>query len=566
MKSFIYRVVDRIALTSAITASLLVIISTGELHAQSLKMDWLGYFTSSWTVDGRGVVKDSNGNTYVSGDYAFTADFDQGPGKIERTAVGNSDIFLAKFDGTGLLQWTASKGTTGWEHNYDLVLDQFGNPLLSGNMGDEAFLANYNSTGAHLWERRLMGSGFATITSVAVDYQGNIITAGIFSGIIDFDPSNNQFLMDGSVREAFIAKFNPNGHFIWAREVNVDSAQSSTYGESLSVDEHGGIYLMGHGTGHMDLNTDGSAQNFYQSIGINGTDDLFLIKLNKQGKYQWSYGFGSVETDYAVSVSVHGAGVYNTGYVNATVDFDPGPGTDAINTNTLTGYLQKFDTSGNYQWVRRAPGVFMTASRSMMASQDGFVYWCSSFRDQATIPTQNGTVFMKSAGDFDNCLLKVDASGQFIWAEHVHKGLGLERAWDLHAHNDGTIVITGDFDDLTEIRCGDDSIRHSPQNHWDAFIQHISDTSFYNSTKKYANSLDVKVYPNPTSGLLTISGLTDNFTDIHVFDLLGHKQQLSIQRGPASIFLNLDQLPQGMYVLSMVSGQQRLNKRIMVKR
>lgn len=65
------------------------------------------------TDKAEGVAVDDDGNVYVTGFFAGTADFD-GDGQADVTATGSStdgDFFIAKYDQTGSLLWVTSAGS-----------------------------------------------------------------------------------------------------------------------------------------------------------------------------------------------------------------------------------------------------------------------------------------------------------------------------------------------------------------------------------------------------------------------------------------------------------------------
>ena len=75
--------------------------------------------------------------------------------------------------------------------------------------------------------------------------------------------------------------------------------------------------------------------------------DIFVVKLDTAGTFQWAVSAGSTDKDYGLSIAVDGSGnVYVTGLINSagaanyTVDFDPGVGTYDV-TAGRSAYLWK---------------------------------------------------------------------------------------------------------------------------------------------------------------------------------------------------------------------------------
>ncbi|HAV61819.1 MAG TPA: hypothetical protein DCY13_05595, partial [Verrucomicrobiales bacterium] len=129
---------------------------------------------------GYGIAVDAAGNSFVTGRYGSNpATF--GAGEANETALaglgGNNglDVFIAKYDSNGLLQWVKSAGgaTSNW------------------------------------------GAG------IDIDANGNCYVAGRFTGTATFGPGEaNQTVLTGPLGgsdEIFVAKFGPNGNLAWVR-------------------------------------------------------------------------------------------------------------------------------------------------------------------------------------------------------------------------------------------------------------------------------------------------------------------------------------------------------------
>jgi hypothetical protein len=98
---------------------------------------------------GYGVAVDSTGNVYVTG---------SAEGTLGASAFGLSDMFLAKFDSSGNNIFIQQLGTTGRDISYGIILDSSLNPFITGSAEgnldgntsaglSDIFLAKFNSSG-----------------------------------------------------------------------------------------------------------------------------------------------------------------------------------------------------------------------------------------------------------------------------------------------------------------------------------------------------------------------------------------------------------------------------------
>src|SRR5205085_2835296 len=72
------------------------------------------------------VTTDALGNLFVTGYFYGTSDFDPGAGVTNLTSAGGEDIFIAKYDASGILLWAKRIGGTGDDAAYSMVSDGTG--------------------------------------------------------------------------------------------------------------------------------------------------------------------------------------------------------------------------------------------------------------------------------------------------------------------------------------------------------------------------------------------------------------------------------------------------------
>lgn len=82
---------------------------------------------------GRAIATTANGDTYITGGFEGTADFDMGPGTYDLTATGNSgDVFVQKIDAEGNFEWAFNMGSVYEDYGRAIEVDDNGNVYTMG--------------------------------------------------------------------------------------------------------------------------------------------------------------------------------------------------------------------------------------------------------------------------------------------------------------------------------------------------------------------------------------------------------------------------------------------------
>jgi hypothetical protein len=190
--------------------------STGAYDMFVSKLDASGNFiwakNMGGTLSDRGqsIVSDGTGNTFVTGRFQGTSDFDPGASTLNLTSAGQDDIFILKLNSMGNLDWAKSIGSTtstSFDRGKDIAVDGSGNVYtigvfqgtadfdpgagnfnLSSVGGIDLFISKLNSSGDFIWAANIGGTGNDLATSLTLDPFNNITTIGSFQGTVDFDP------------------------------------------------------------------------------------------------------------------------------------------------------------------------------------------------------------------------------------------------------------------------------------------------------------------------------------------------------------------------------------------
>src|SRR5687768_12550733 len=221
------------------------------------------------------------------------------------------------------------------------------------------FLSKYDTRGNFIWVKTIGPPGQARIHSLIIDPETKDIYAiGWFSGTVDFDPGADSFkITTAGSSGIFINKFDAFGNFIWAKGISGLNGFGSSNGFAFDPRGSGSIYLTGSYNGTMDFDPGPEVYNL-TSVHVY---DIFIVKLNGDGNFQWAKSIGSSSYDYgtAITTEVSGNGdIYVTGSFNGTVDFDPGLEKFTLGSlGSADVFILKLDRNGIFIWAKRIGGV-----------------------------------------------------------------------------------------------------------------------------------------------------------------------------------------------------------------
>ena len=136
------------------------------------------------------------------------------------------------------------------------------------------------------WAYRIGSGSLDRGNSMAVDASGNVYTAGVFGGTVDFDPGPAVFNLSSlSGSGGFIQKLDAQGNFVWAKAFTGNGATQTT---SMVIDTAGNIYTTGDFTWTTDFDPGAGVANLTSG----GYNDIFVSKLDSSGNFVWAKSVG----------------------------------------------------------------------------------------------------------------------------------------------------------------------------------------------------------------------------------------------------------------------------------
>ena len=328
--------------------------SVGDADIFIVKLDPSGNFVwakqvGSSLIDAVGhITLDANNNVLLAGSLQGTGDFDPGAGVTTLTSVGNYDGFLLKLDNAGSFVWVKQMGDVGADYIYDLALDESGFIYATGQFGGtvdfdpgagtntitsngdvDVFIWKLNSAGDFVFVKQI-GSTLGDYGSrIIADQSGYIHIAGRYKGAMDFDPGSGTYILNvnTAIGDIFVLKLDTAGNFAWAYKLG---GATEEYANGIQLDAANDVIVTGTFSGNVDFNS-GAGNTILNSA---GSSDIFIMKLDQNGGFQWAQRMGSTFMDNSNDLHIDNNNtMYIAGSFYYTVDFDPGAGETLLTTN-----------------------------------------------------------------------------------------------------------------------------------------------------------------------------------------------------------------------------------------
>lgn len=449
---------------------MIVLILTGYSFAQPLDYDYVNQFGGSDKDYGHVVTVDEHGNYCITGWFQSTVDFGSGN---ELTSLGNYDFYVAKYDNAGALQWVKGGGGILTDRGDGMAIDATGNIIVAGSFygvatfEDVALTSSgnldvmtlkYSPTGELLWIKQGKCATQAKGVDIVVTPDGNYVETGYFGGNsggeeIDFDGT---VVQSNGFRDIYVLKRDPEGNILWA--VNAGGPESGEVPSGIAADAAGNIYITGE---HNDNAEFGST-----ILHTDSTDNNMVVaKLDPDGNFLWAKTAGGFYTDdqgYDIDVTPEGD-VYVTGIFDSLATFED---VDIVGNDQEEFFLAKYDTDGNFQWVRHSVCPEKVFGYGVQVAPDGNVYAVGRYGDDATF----GETQIDGIDADDIFIAKYSTDGDLLWIETAG-GIDDDYAKSVDVDWAGNVYVTGNF--LANCFIGDETLISNGKN--DIFVAKLGD-------------------------------------------------------------------------------------------
>jgi hypothetical protein len=312
---------------------------------------WARHIHGERHVEARSIAADFLGNSYITGEFEEVVDFDPGPEVAELGSPDMKSMFVLKLDAAGNYVWAKAIGERIVQpvYSYGIAVDDAGSVYTTGRFNQtvdfdpgpgvvnltsdragSAFVCKLDWEGELVWAVPMIGFLGSWGFDIAADGSGNVFMTGNTEHTVE--PNVD------SVHDILVQKLDFTGQRMWLHKIGEASARQRGHG--IATDESGNAYITGFFEGTVDFDP-GPGENILTS---RGKEDIFISKLDSDGRFVWAHACGDYESDSGVAVAVdrHG-GVYTTGRFLGTADFEPGPGVANLTSNgSFDAFVSKF--------------------------------------------------------------------------------------------------------------------------------------------------------------------------------------------------------------------------------
>jgi hypothetical protein len=166
---------------------------------------------------------------------------------------------------------------------------------------------------------------------------------------------------------AALVRFDPSGKDTWQKPLGtVESARVR-----VAPSGDGGVYVAGGVVGVLQPG---------QGLAPKGKQDIFLSRLDADGKPVWSPRWGTAEDEVATALAFAGDGVWLAGYYVAPLSFGGAPLVEFL--GLPLGFLVRVDASGKVTTALKYTDLVLNEPRALAPAPDGSVRLAETLVDK----------------------------------------------------------------------------------------------------------------------------------------------------------------------------------------
>ena len=318
-----------------------------------------------------------------------------------QTNNANDDVYLRKYDASGVLIWSRLLGATDQANGFSVAVDADDNIIVGGQTnaplsdtaiggGYDTFVTKYNSNGEEQFTRQFAPISDDAALSLSTNAAGEIFIAGYAKGAVGDGTTHN------GGADAYVTKLDASGNLLYNKQFGGSGDDRAT---GIAIDASGNIFVAAESDGNAVLrkyeDSDASQTPIWEAdLGAIGNDGTVAgLAIGSNGSV---YVTGST-SNAALNGSVaqaHSGGVDS--FVSQVID---------NGTSASVGFVSYVGSSG----TDRAGGI---AVRPNAGADEIYI----------TGNTDGSVAGQAAVGETDAFAVKLNSSGTTVWGHQFGGG------------------------------------------------------------------------------------------------------------------------------------------------
>jgi hypothetical protein len=217
----------------------------------------------------------------------------------------------------------------------------------------------------------------------------------------------------GGFADGMLMKFNSAGTLLWATYYGGDETDAVAV---IDHDSLGYIYIAGHTYSATGIATPGSHQTVY-----GGSTDLLFAKFDSSGaRIFGSYYGGSGSDANLPDIEISGGYFYVSGSTNSNSGIASAGAPQPALAGNSDLFVAKFNLNGVRQWGTYVGGSGTDNGGALAVDRQDNIYLFGRTNSESGLATPGAhkAVFNFVNGNYDHCLVKLNANGVKQWATY----------------------------------------------------------------------------------------------------------------------------------------------------
>jgi gliding motility-associated-like protein len=308
-------------------------------------------------------AKETTDGGYILGGYSASGI----SGEKTQNSRGYDDYWVVKLDANRNIVWDKTYGGNGFDRLTSIIQTDDGGYLMGGssdsNMSGEKsensrgdidmWLIKIDASGNIIWQKTFGGSKMDWVESMIKTPDGGYILAGSSHSDISGEKNQNS----RGIGDYWILKIDASGTMVWQKTIG---GNNGDYAKSIVASSDGNYIIGGDSSstisGEKNQNT------------INGSDDVWLIKLDDNGQLLWQKNIGGNSTESFENMRI----TSDDGLILGIMSYSDISGAKTeVSRGDRDYWMVKLDSNGNFEWDKTIGGDSNDQIQSIVQAKDG---------------------------------------------------------------------------------------------------------------------------------------------------------------------------------------------------